>query len=291
MGTSKGYGGPPNGLVPSWLLPSGGNAGDSDHGNGDGEGGGNSSDGAGDGTAPSSDGTGGFSGARTAFTRFSKTGTSSSLGAAMAGYVNGGGGGGRGAGRSSGGARRAMQRMGASLEAGGRLLGLVRDFQQIGPTDTLRRLELADMVDKPAADVFIAVLEFLCPPGGAIDEAISRQAMLEAIGNLDQTSATEFGALTPDQLREFFLDFVVLSIEGRIIADIGAKGLVMSADIETVESAHTQLHEFIEGCSRVHLSGLLTGLEVLSNREINQRIDEVYEAAFSLIAEAGEDSQ
>lgn len=289
MGTSKGYGGPPNGLVPSWLSQSVGNAGDSGSGdgNGDEEGTGNLPDVAGDGTTPPSAGTGGFSGARNAFTRFSKTGSSSSLGSAMAGYVNGGGRGGGG----SGGARRATQRMGASLGAGGRLLGLVRDFQQIGPTDTLRRLELAGMVDKPAADVFIAILEFLCPPGGAIDEAISRQAMLEAIGNLDQTGATGFGALTPDQLREFFLDFVVLSIEGRVIADIGAKGLVVSADVEAVENAHTQLHEFIEGCCRVHLSGLLTGLEALSNREVDRRVDEVYEAAFSLIAEAGEDAQ
>lgn len=285
MGTSKGYGGPPNGLVPSWLLPSNDNAGDS--GVDEGSGNDDASDDAGDSTIPSSAGADGFTNARNAFTRFSKNGSSSSLGAAMASYVRGNGGNGAG-GR---GAHSATRRMGASGATGERLLEVIRDFQQIGVADVLRRLDLDGMADQPAADVFVAMLEFLCPPGGAIDEAISRQAMLEAIGNLDQAGVPEFGALAPDQLREFFLDFVVLSIEGRIIADIGARGLMVSADIEALESMHTQLHEFIDGCCRVHLSGLLTGLDALSNRDINRHIEEIYETAFSLISEAGEDAQ
>lgn len=286
MGTSKGYGGPPTDLVPSWLAPAAGGAGTaSDDGNGD-----DSSDnGPADGGASASPATSGFTAARTAFTRFSKNGSSSSLGSALANYVRGSSSsGGRGGG---GGVRRAAQRMGASRGAGSRLLGVVRDLQQIGAAETLRRLDLGDMVNRPAADVFVAMLEFLCPPGGAIDEAISRQAMLEAIGNLEDVGTTGFGEMAPEQLREFFLDFVALSIEGRVIADIAARGIAISSDIETVENTHTQLHEFIDGCCRVHLSGLLTGLEALSNQEVDQRVDEIYEAAFSLIAEAGEDAQ
>ncbi|MFY9512936.1 MAG: Qat anti-phage system associated protein QatB [Rubrivivax sp.] len=235
---------------------------------------------------------GGFTAARTAFTRFSKSGSSSALGTALAAYVGGGGGSGGGA-RSGGGggARRAAQRMGSSRTSGAKLLGVVRDFQAIGAVDALRQLDLEGMANQPASEVFLAMLDFLCPPGGAIDEAISRQAMLEAIGNLDRDAPTAFAQLAPEQLREFFLDFVALSIEGRVIADIGARGITLSADIPTVERAHEQLHDFIEGCCRVHLSGLLTGLEALSNRDVEQRSNEIYEAAFSLIADAGEDAQ
>jgi hypothetical protein len=108
---------------------------------------------------------------------------------------------------------------------------------------------------------------------------------------LDQVAPTAFAQLSTEQLREFFLDFIALSIEGRVIADIGARGITLSADIPTVERAHEQLHDFIEGCCRVHLTGLLTGLEALSNRDVEQRSNEIYEAAFSLIADAGEDAQ
>jgi hypothetical protein len=287
MGTSKGYGGPPTDLVPSWLAPAAGDAGTD--GYGDGDGGDSSDNGPADGGSSAFPVTSGFTAARTAFTRFSKNGSASSLGSALANYVRGSSSSGsRGGG---GGVRRAAQRMGASRGAGSRLLGVVRDFQQVGAAETLRRLDLGDMVNRPAADVFVAMLEFLCPPGGAIDEAISRQAMLEAIGNLEDVGTAGFGEMAPEQLREFFMDFVALSIEGRVIADIAARGVAISSDIESVENTHTQLHEFIDGCCRVHLSGLLTGLEALGNRELDQRVDEIYEAAFSLIAEAGEDAQ
>jgi hypothetical protein len=106
--------------------------------------------------------------------RFSKNGSSSSLGAAMASYVGGNGGGirsgSRGGGGGGSGARRAMQRMGASRGAGARLLGVVRDFQQLGAADVLRRLDLDGMVNQPAADVFVAMLEFLCPPAEFVND-------------------------------------------------------------------------------------------------------------------------
>lgn len=286
MGTSKGYGGPPNGLVPSWLDAGEGGTGDAGDGGSDGSGDAAS-------TTPSDGGpvpAGGFAAARNAFTRFSKTGSSSALGSALSSYVGGGGGGGGGSRGGTGGARRAAQRMGSSRAAGAKLLGVVRDFESVGPVEALRQLDLESMVNQPAPEVFLAMLEFLCPPGGAIDEAISRQAMLEAIGNLDRDAPTAFAQLAPEQLREFFLDFVSLSIEGRVIADIGARGITLPADIATVENAHEQLHDFIEGCCRVHLSGLLTGLEALSSHDVEQRSNEIYEAAFSLIADAGEDA-
>ena len=283
MGTSKGYGGPPNGLVPTWLAAGGGGTGDAGDGGSDGSGDSASTTPSDGGQAPA----GGFAAARNAFTRFSKTGSSSALGSALSSYVGGGGGGSRG---GAGGARRAAQRMGSSRAAGAKLLGVVRDFQSVGPVETLRQLDLERMVNQPASEVFLAMLEFLCPPGGAIDEALSRQAMLEAIGNLDRDAPTAFAQLAPEQLREFFLDFVSLSIEGRVIADIGARGITLPADIATVENAHEQLHDFIEGCCRVHLSGLLTGLEALSSHDVEQRSNEIYEAAFSLIADAGEDA-
>ena len=286
MGTSKGYGGPPNGLVPTWLDTGGGGLGDGGDGNQD-----DSSDAAS--PTPSTGGqapAGEFTAARNAFTRFSKTGSSSALGAALSAYVGGNGGGGGGSRGGAGGQRRAAQRMGSSRVSGARLLEVVRNFQSDGPVEALRQLDLESMANQPASEVFLAMLEFLCPPGGAIDEAISRQAMLEAIGNLDRDAPTAFAHLTPEQLREFFLDFIALSIEGRVIADIGARGITLPADIATVEQAHEQLHDFIEGCCRVHLSGLLTGLEALNSHDVEQRSNEIYEAAFSLIAEAGEDA-
>ena len=278
MGTSKGYGGPATGLVPSWIddpVP-----------------------GVGPGPVPAIPGVpaapvpgapvqpdtsvaGGLGGARGSFSRFARTGSRSSLGSALASYVRSG----------TGGARRAAQRMGASRAAGARLLGVVRDVQRLGAVETLRQLNLPGLTGQPAADVFLAILEFICPPGGAVDEAIARQAMLETIGDLAEAGIGDFDTMTADQMQEFFLDFVARSIEGRVMADLGARGVTLPDDVAAVERAQQQLHDFVTGCTRGELSGRLDGVESLGDRDVERVVNEIYEAAFELVAAAGEASE
>lgn len=289
MGTSKRYGGPAGGLVPSFLddppapalapppsspasqpgAPAAPGTPATQHAP------------ARPSPAPDTSGAGDFRGARANFTRFSRTGSRRSLGSAVSSYVRAG----------TGGARRAAQRMGSSRAAARGLLGVVRDFQRVGPVETLRRLNLDGLAGRPAPDVFVAVLEFICPPGGAVDEAIARAAMLETIGDLAEAGVGSFDTLTAEQMREFFLDFVARSIEGRVIADLGARGVTLPDDVASVESAQAQLHDFVTGATRGQLSNRLDGVANLSNRDIEISVNQIYEAAFELIAAAGEASE
>lgn len=290
MGTSKGYGGPSSGLVPSWVddptpgvgpiapAPAPGAP---------------ATPGVPEPVAPAqpapaspsrlpprpdTSGAGGLGGARGGFTRFARTGSRSAFGSALSNYVRNG----------TGGARRAARRMGSSRATGARLLGVVRDFQRLGPTETLRQLNLSSLAGRPAADVFVAILEFICPPGGAVDEAIARQAMLETIGDMAEAGVGDFDTLTPAQMQEFFLDFIARSIEGRVVADLGGRGVTLPDDVAAVESAQAQLHDFVTGCTQGQLSGRLDGLERMSDRDIEGVVNQIYEAAFELVAVAGE---
>lgn len=293
MGTSKGYGGPASGLVPSFVddptpptqprPPATAPA-------APGAPGAPSSPQPTQPVAPAAPGvprapprpdtrgTGSLGGARGNFTRFARTGSRSALGSALSGYVRSG----------TGGARRAARRMGSSRAAASGLLGVVRDVQRLGPTETLRQLNLAGLAARPAADVFVAILEFICPPGGAVDDAIARQAMLETIGDLAESGVGSFDTLTPQQLQDVFLDFISRSIEGRVMADLGGRGVTLPDDIAAVESAQAQLHDFVEGATRGQLAGRLEGLERLSDRDIENVVNQIYETAFELVAVAGE---
>jgi hypothetical protein len=298
MGTSKGYGGPASGLVPSFVddplppvrprPPSVQPAGPAAP----------TAPGA-PGAAPSlpqsppapsipslpwltpsqpDRGPGEFGGARSNFTRFARTGSRGSLGSALSDYVR----------KGTGNARRASRRMGASRTAAEGLLGIVRDFQTVGPTETLRQLDLAGLAGAPAADVFVALMEFVCPPGGAVDEAIARQAMLESIGDLAEVGVGSFDALTPQQMQDFFLDFVARSIEGRVLADLGSRGITLPDDVAAVEYAQTQLHDFVTGATRGELVGKLDNLARLSDHDIRGVVDQIYETGFELVAAAGD---
>ena len=178
--------------------------------------------------------------------------------------------------------------MGSSRATARGLLGVIRDFQRVGPVETLRQLDLAGLAGRPAPDVFVAILEFICPPGGAVDEAIARGAMLETIGDMAELGVGSFDTLTPAQMQEFFLDFIARSIEGRVMADLGGRGVTLPDDVAAVESAQAQLHDFVTGATRGQLSGRLEGVERLSDRDIEASVNQIYETAFELIAAAGE---
>jgi hypothetical protein len=279
MGTSKGYGGSKTGLVPSWVddvapsvvptappTPQAPGAPTSPTPVAP--------------TTPSQPAAvpGTLGAARSSFTRFARTGSQSSLGGALSGYIR----------KGTGGARNAAHRMAASRRAGAKLLGVFRDVQQYGAAEALRRLNLSELAGRPAADVFVALVEFACPPGGALDEAIARQSMLEVIGDLAEAGVTDFDALTPAQLREFFLDFLARSIEGRVMADLAQRGIAIPDDVADVERMQQQLHDFVSGCTRGQLSARLDGVEQLGDDGIERVVDEIYEAAFELVAASGE---
>lgn len=291
MGTSKGYGGPSSGLVPSWVDdPAPGVAAAPAPAPGapitpttpgtPGQPAARGSPARPQAPIPQPDtsGAGGLRGARGSFSRFARTGSRSALGSALSNYVRNG----------TGGAGRAARRMGSSRAAGARLLGVVRNFATIGPAETLRQLNLAGLAGRPAAEVFVGLLEFVCPPGGAVDEAIARQAMLETIGDMAEAGVGSFDTLTTQQMGEFFLDFVARSIEGRVMADLGGRGVTLPDSVAAVENAQAQLHDFVTGCTRGQLAGRLDGVERMSDRDIEVVVNQIYEAAFELVAAAGE---
>jgi len=178
--------------------------------------------------------------------------------------------------------------MGAARASGGRLLGVIRDVQSVGPTEALRRLNLQSLAAQPAPDVMLTLLEFVCPPGAAIDEAIARQAMLDAIQELAETGAGSFETLTPDQFEAFFLDFVAASIERRVINDIGTRSITLPDDVAAVRRAQDQLHDFIFGLTRSQLTGRAAGLAGLTDHDLEGVVEQIYEAGFQIIAIAAE---
>src|SRR3546814_18512788 len=85
---------------------------------------------------------------------------------------------------ASGGGRAAASRMPNSRDVAGGVAGLARNFVNQGPAEALRRFNLEGMAGAPAADVFVALTDMLCPAGGTIDDAIARDAMLETVAAL-----------------------------------------------------------------------------------------------------------
>ncbi len=282
MGTSKSYGGPPNGLLPDWIdqvapgaaapsaqdpapvpdappgdlppaaPPPGASAGPLT------------------GASPA----GGLGTARGNFTRFAGSRERDSLRRAVSQYVR----------QGTGGAAGAARRMGASRVTGAQLLGLIGDVQRNGPAAALQRLNLGGLAGRPAVEVFLALTEVMCPPGGRVDEAIARQAMLDTICDMADQGVGDFGSLTADQLTEFFLGYVIHTIEGRVMADLGHRAIEKPVSAEEAKLVQEDLHQFVDGHVRGHLGALLDRVHDLPESEISGLVDRIYRASFELVS-------
>lgn len=290
MGTSTAYSGPGGGtpLVPSWL--------------GDADGGGSppappAGDGAtGDDAAPSNGAAPPaapkrpaipaaadrqrFTGARNNFTRFAGSGGTdrASLGRAVSRYVS----------TSSGGARQAAQRMGASRGSGARLLSFLADAQARGVREALREFNLESLAGRPIAEIFVGLADVICPGAGTVDEGIAREAYIETIIELTNEGLTDLSTLTPDQMQTVFELYVTHAIEARICNDIGTKAVTMPADVQAAHRVEAQLRDFIRGGVSDALTRARAESPNLPPERVQSFVDTVYESAFAILQSLGE---
>ena len=282
MGTSTAYGGPGGGtpLVPTWLDPS--PAGATSEASG----------GVPSYTTPSADVTQGypvptpppfpsrFTSPRRNFSRFARSGGQDrgSLGRAVAGYVS----------TASGGSGVAARRMGASRNAGARFLGFLADAKEHGAQEALRTLNFEELAGRPVQEIFLGLVDYVCPDGGTVDEGIAREAFVETIVDLAVNGITDLDALTMDQMQTVFELYATRTIEGRICNDIGTKAVTFPVDVRAAELVQTQLRDFIRRGVSDALTAARAALEVLTQERVLAFVDGVYETAFDLLQKLGE---
>jgi hypothetical protein len=111
--------------------------------------------------------------------------------------------------------------------------------------------------------------------------------MLEAIDKLADANLT-FEELTPEQLEEFVADFITATIEARVLNDIGVKGIKLPEDVDAIDNLQGQLHDAIAGCVREALADHVDGVDGMTDTDIAQLADRLYEASFDLVAALAE---
>ena len=153
----------------------------------------------------------------------------------------------------------AAHRMGSSRAAGSNVLGVFRGIERNGLDATLRFLNLTNLAGRSPEDVFLGLTDVVCADGGSIDEGIARDAWLETVAELESLGIDDVGALTPDQMQEFFVAFVTHSIETHLLQEIGAKGLGKAADIDAIEGFERQLRDYIRRSVRELFQGIWAG--------------------------------
>lgn len=221
-----------------------------------------------------------FQNARNNFSRFASSGGNDqrALRRAVRDYVRSG----------TGSSKNAVRRMAPSRSSAGKALGVLRGLQRDGMQETLRLLNLKNLSGRSVQDIFTGLTEVVCQDGGTIDEAIARDAWLETIAELDQFGIDDLDALTEDQVREIFLNFVAHSIQARLYQEIGINSFKLSDDLDNIEAFDRQFRDYIERSVRDSFSGDISQLSDMSDDDIRHIVDMTYLVSWELLEHLGD---
>lgn len=222
-----------------------------------------------------------FTAARANFTRFASSGGSDrqSLGRSLSHYVS----------TASGGSRTAAQRMARSPASGVPLLSLLSSAVANGPRETLRALNLEKLAGRPIEEVFLGLMDYVCPEGGTLDEGIARDAFIETIADLAEAGIADFDSLTPDQMQTIFELYATHAIETRLCNDIGMKVITLPPDAAQSESVQRQLFDYVRRSVSDALIQARAALHALTPERVFGFVTRVYEQAYAIMQTMAEE--
>jgi hypothetical protein len=269
--------GGPDGANPGNANPGGANPG-GNPGNAPPGGGNPGGPDGGDGPAPNR-----FQSARTNFFKFAKSG----------GGGTGGGGGSRSGGtnrnlrravrsfvgKSSGGARRATQRMAAERNATANLGRILSTAGTAGIQETVRRLGFAQLATLPVQDIYAALVDVICEPGGELDESFAREAYIKALAEISEAQAN-LERPSPETTVSFLASFITNAIQNRLLNAVGNKVVAVPLDVASVQNVEQQINDYIRG--RVNDAMTEAGEDFPVERIVST-IDEIYERSVVLL--------
>jgi hypothetical protein len=172
--------------------------------------------------------------------------------------------------------------------AGARLLGFLSGAATGGAREALRALNLQSLAGRPIEEVFLALVDYVCPDGGTIDEGIAREAFIETITELAGTGITDLDGLTPAQIQTIFELYATHAIEARLCNDIGTKAITFPADPSAAGRVQAQLLDFVRRAVADALTSARTAMQALTPDRVYDFVTGIYEQAFFILRTLGD---
>jgi hypothetical protein len=178
--------------------------------------------------------------------------------------------------------------MGPSRHTSEHLVSFLSNAVANGPREALRALSLDRLVGRPVEEVFLGLVDYICPESGTIDDGIARDAFIETIADLSEHGVTNFDALTFNQMQTIVELYATHAIEARLCNDIGKKAVALPPDVADAINVQTQLLDFIRRSVSDALTRALAGIRALTPDLVARFVTDVYEQAFTILESMGQ---
>lgn len=214
-----------------------------------------------------------FTGPRRVLNKLARTGGAgdgAKLRRAVGSYVRG----------TAGGAATAARRMSSERSSTARFSGILSQAGEVGIRAVIRTLNLGRLADRPLADIYAALVDVVCAPGGPLDEAFSREAYIEAVIEVTALDLPDLEHPSPDTIAIFLSTFMTNAIHARILNAIGNRMVELAPDLAAVHDIGDQLKDFIRGAVDNALAAVGNVIPV---NDMRATIDAVYLSALTIL--------
>jgi hypothetical protein len=189
---------------------------------------------------------------------------------------------------SLGGAKNATSRLGSAINSTEILVSFFNSISLNGVVETSRRYGLGDLIGKSAREVFLHIMDFVCPDGGPTDEGIARSSYIETLMSISDLENKTIETLTDDEFLTFTKTYMTNVIQERLLNDIGNKIISLPDDITTVEVIQNQIKDFINGCITDAITDLKVEVRNIDTNHTRDIVEGVYERVYSILSELEE---
>jgi hypothetical protein len=178
--------------------------------------------------------------------------------------------------------------MAASRATASALGGVLGDFTARGVAPTLRALGLTELIGQPLTDVLLGVLERVCPPGSTVDDAIAREAYLQALIECTAAEGSQV-PFTEELAIQLIESYAANSICLQIANDVGTKALDVAPSVSTALHVEEQLREYVEGAVRDAVQAARSDGVPLDRIEAGRIASEIYPSAWEMLRVLNDD--
>lgn len=144
----------------------------------------------------------------------------------------------------------------------------------------LRRLNLDSLANRPIGEIYAALVDFICEPGGNIDQAYARDAYLEAVSEIPETMNDKLERPDAATINFILERFIANTIMNRILNAIGNGVITLPESGPSAKDLHAQFQQWIQG--KVQDSMAATN-GVLRPAQVGKQIDSIYSDAYAIL--------
>ena len=188
---------------------------------------------------------------------------------------------------ATGGSHNATMRLGSARGSTARLLNVMGSFASGGISAIAQTFHLGDIIGKSAKDVFISIIDFVCPDGGSTDEGIARSAYIETLSAMPDWESKQIETLTPHEFLAFTENYMADVIQQRIINDVGNKLFSLPDSITDIENLEAQMKDFIRNTVSDAITQLNVEITKIDQQQAQGIVDSVYKKTFDIMASLG----